>query len=176
MEQEQRMIRFITPFYKEKFRIPDGDWIRLTIAGEQLDRQCHYMDDYHMELTGTSGYRNVFHICEFAEKMETIGGTVIPLRSSLPQKCYSVLESTGELILLERGKQGYTLAGVKGENMSPRESAHHLNEAMGVTRAQEAAMSAGSMFGWDTPAADPKHYDESGKAVRPRNHERRDSR
>lgn len=171
IRRAERGIRFVNGDYREQFRIRDGDCVRITVGDETRERTCRYVDDYHFELDG-----NVFHIFEFREKLETIGGTVIPLRSSLPQKCYSVLESTGELILLERGKQGYTLAGVKGENMPPRESADHLNEAMGVTKAQEAAMSAGSMFGWDTPAADPKHYDENGKAVRPRNHERRESR
>ena len=36
-------IHFITPDYKEKFIIPDGDKIRITLSdGEQLDRTCRY--------------------------------------------------------------------------------------------------------------------------------------
>ena len=81
MEKASRGIRFITPDYKEKFKIPDGDKIRITLSdGEQLDRTCRYIDDYHLEVGS-----NLYHICEFAERMEQNGNTVIPLRSSLPE-------------------------------------------------------------------------------------------
>jgi hypothetical protein len=39
-------------------------------------------------------------------------------------------------------------------------AANDMNEMMGVTKAQEAAMLAGSMFGWSVPAANPRNYDE----------------
>ena len=82
MEKASRGIRFITPDYKEKFKIPDGDKIRITLSdGEQLDRTCRYIDDYHLEVGS-----NLYHICEFAERMEQNGNTVIPLRSSLPKQ------------------------------------------------------------------------------------------
>lgn len=71
MEKASRGIRFITPDYKEKFKIPDGDKIRITLSdGEQLDRTCRYIDDYHLEVGS-----NLYHICEFAERMEK---TAIP--------------------------------------------------------------------------------------------------
>jgi len=47
---------------------------------------------------------------------------------------------------------------------------------MGVTRAQAAAMLAGVTQGWTSPAADPNRYNERGRPVKPRRHERGGSR
>ena len=172
MKDAEKGIRFITPHYVEKFRIRDGDQVRLTFRdGTSADRVCRYIDDYHLEVGDLC-----FHICEFAERLEQTECTVIPLRSSLPEKCFSVLESTGALISITKGVRGYAPAGARAEDMTPCEGADRLNEAMGVTKAQEAAMVAGSMFGWETPAADPKNYDSDGKAVKPKHRDRGDAR
>ena len=53
-------------------------------------------------------------------------------------------------------------ANEKVDGETGREAADRLNQKAGVTKAQEAAMLAGSMFGWAVPAADPKNYNESG--------------
>lgn len=161
MAKAQRGIRFITPDYDEKFRIPDGDEIRvISPDGEIHDYECRYIDDYHLELGPTS--HNLYHIAEFAERMERNGNTVIPLRSSLPEYCHSVLPSTGELILISRGTEGYMPANEKSDGETGHETADRLNQRAGITKAQEAAMLAGSMFGWAVPAADLKNYDEHG--------------
>ncbi len=164
-------IRFITPNYKEKFRIVDGDSIRMIFpSGETRDMPCRYVDETHLEVGN-----NLYHICEFAERMQRSGILVIPLRQSLPEKCFSALESTGEIITITKGGNGYTPTGqYPQEGVSPKEAAAALNDAAGITRAQEAAMVAGSMFGWDTPAADPKNYDAKGVPIN--NNRERDAR
>ena len=130
-------------------------------SGETQDRICRYIDETHLEVGGS-----LYHICEFAEGIQRSGIQVIPLRSSLPDKCFSILEASGELIVITKGEKGYAPTGTFPQNTSPKEGAAALNEANGITRAQEAAMVAGSMFGWGTPAADPKNYDNLGQPLK----------
>ena len=42
-----------------------------------------------------------------------------------------------------------------------RELADYNNQRLGVTGAQRLAMEAGSMHGWDCPAADPRTYEQT---------------
>ena len=168
MRQAEKGIRFITPAYKEIFRIPDGDRIRMTLPfGDTLEQTCRYIDDTHLEVGNV-----LYHICEFAERMQQNGIKTIPLRSSLPEKCFSSLESTGEMIVITKGQQGYSPTGIFPQDVSPGEGVTAANAANGVTKAQEAAMVAGSMFGWETPAADPRNYDENGVPVKNHNREK----
>ena len=172
MNSAEKGIRFITPHYKEKFRLMDGDAIRVTGAdGESREHICRYIDDYHLAV-GSS----IYHICEYAEMLEHAGRTVIPIRSSLPERCFTVLQSTGGVVAIERGKQGYFPTDNGGDPETARKAATLLNQKLGVSKAQEAAMAAGSMFGWDTPAADPKNYDAEGNALKPRPKDRGDAR
>lgn len=167
MKQAEKGIRFIDPNYKELFRIPDGDKIRIiTKDGKQLDRESRYIDEAHLEVGD-----NLYHICEFAERMEQAENTVIPLRSSLPEQCFSTLPSTGELILIKKGEMGYAPCYDRSTNSrtANREFADDRNIKMGVTKSQEQAMLGGSMFGWHTPTADPKNYDENGNPIKPKN-------
>ena len=174
LEAASRGIRFITPRYKEKFRISDGDRIRMIRPeGDYIDRVVRYIDDYHIEV-GYGASVNLYHICEFAERMEGNGYKVIPLRSSLPDQCFSTLPSNGDIIVIRKGESGYSPAGLPNHGMErDREKVNQLNSLEGITPAQEAAMSAGSMFGWDVPAADPKNYNEKGQLMAS-NHRNRD--
>lgn len=42
------------------------------------------------------------------------------------------------------------------------ETADQLNEALGVSKAHVAAMTAGAIFGWHHPDADPRCYNKDG--------------
>lgn len=171
-----RGIRFIDPHYKELFRIPDGDMIRIIREdGTHVDKTCRYIDDCHLEVGGK--WSELFHVRQFAEIMERNGSTVIPMRSSLPDKCWCVLPDSDEIVAVKKGNQGYCRIDRYGHD---REDAldivAELNEKDGVNKAQTEAMLAGALFGWGCPAANPKNYDEKGLPIRPKHRDRGDTR
>lgn len=173
IEKAQRGIRFINSHYKEQFRIPDGDRIRIEYPdGSYKDRTCRYIDDYHLEVD-----KNLYHICEFAERMEGNGNKVFPLRSTLPDHCYIYVETENKIGIVKKGESGYYKTDIlESNNIKSHDEAKafvdELNEKLSVTPAQHKAMMAGSMFGWHTPAADPKSYDENGQPNKPKHKDR----
>lgn len=107
--------------------------------------------------------------------MERNGNTYAPKEPPLPPKCLTLLPSSGDIIEVTRYEKGYRPIRKREafETQGGRELfVDTANKRMGVTKAQEAAMLAGSLFGWDTPAAKPKNYDENGKAIKPKDRER----
>ncbi len=75
MSEQKKYIWFINSDYKTLFYLPDGGRIRITRTdGKQRDCVCQFLDQYHTRVDG-----NIYHICEFAEKMERIGSTYEPL-------------------------------------------------------------------------------------------------
>ena len=81
MKKARQGIRFIDPHYKELFRIPDGEKILITTGwGEKNERVCRFIDECHSEIGN-----NLFHICEFAERMEQSGATYEPVQAE-PQR------------------------------------------------------------------------------------------
>lgn len=66
LKDAEKGIRFIDSHYKELFRIPDGGKVKIHHSwNEDQIRTCRYIDDYHVEIGS-----NLYHICEFAERME----------------------------------------------------------------------------------------------------------
>ena len=169
LKDAEKGIRFIDSHYKELFRIPDGGKVKIHYSwNEEQIRTCRYIDDYHVEIGS-----NLYHICEFAERMEQGGCTYAPMEPPLPPMCYSVLPSTGEVIQIDRWQKGYTATSFNDGNRAENEAIKDkFNEKLGVSKAQEQAMLAGSMIRWDSIAAKPKSYDENGKAIKPKDYER----
>ena len=175
MKQAEKGIRFITPHYEEKFRIADGDMVRIKCwDGRELDHVCRYIDDCHVEIG--KGWDNLFHICQFAELMERNGNSVIPLRNSLPLVCYGKVPEKKAIVMFVRGSDNWRSASHVTKGRTSQKLVDELNGELGVTKAQAAAMLAGAMRGWATPAADPKNYDEQGQPIKSRNRDRGDTR
>jgi len=67
-------IRFIDSNYNDLFRIPDNAKVKISHAdGTCSELICRYIDMYHVEIEN-----NIYHICEFAERMERQQSTVSP--------------------------------------------------------------------------------------------------
>lgn len=186
MEKAAQGIRFIDSNYQELFRIPDGGKITLVYDnGEINTRTCRFIDECHTEVGN-----NLYHICEFAERMERNGSVYAPepgqaadaaqsaekRKKGLPVFCFSTLPSNGTLIVVKNGEAGYYPSRLTVQGKSPREVADFANEKTGVTKAQEAAMLAGSLFGWDCKAADPRNYDKDGNPKKPQSKRRQPER
>jgi len=83
-------IRFINSDYKELFRIPDGGYITISQSdGEQLVRKCKYHGECHVDI-GSS----VYHICEFAERMERNGSDYEPCPEPEVVQGYMITDRT----------------------------------------------------------------------------------
>lgn len=173
IKNAEKGIRFIDSNYKKLFTIPDDDEILITYSdGSKALKTCRYIDEYHIEV-----YKNLYHICEFAEHMENAGNTVIPMRFSLPAQCYVYVETENIIGIVCKGSKGYYPTDLGTDDIEKNKAkVKLLNLQNNITLAQAEAMKAGSMFGWDTPAADPKNYDEYGKAIIKKSQDRGDAR
>lgn len=88
--------------------------------------------------------------------------------AALPEHCYAVLPSSGQLIEVRRGEKGYyPCAYSTGDREYNKVLANQFNAHEGISKAQAEAMLAGSMFGWNVPAADPARYDAEGIPIQP---------
>jgi hypothetical protein len=77
VSESNKTIRFVDSEYREVFKFPDGANINIIYPpGDDrgtLTNKCEFLDEYHTKI-GSS----VYHICEFAERMEKIGAQYEP--------------------------------------------------------------------------------------------------
>ena len=79
----------------------------------------------------------------------------------LPDLCFTVLPEDGALAYIIKGAG---LQRSKDSSEKPeinRHLADHYNRERGISQAQEQAMAGGCLHGWDSPAADPKTYEQT---------------
>ena len=85
LKEAERGIRFIDSHYRELFRLQDGGKIRIIWPdGEKEEKRCRYIDSTHLEVG--SGPLNIYHICEFAERMEGGKAKIEPVEGLMPKE------------------------------------------------------------------------------------------
>ncbi len=85
LKEAERGIRFITSNYDNLFWLKDGGTIQITWPdGIREEKTCRYIDSTHLEV-GT-GPLNIYHICEFAERMEGGNAKVEPLNGLISKR------------------------------------------------------------------------------------------
>ena len=84
-------------------------------------------------------------------------------KHELPRQCLATLPETGELVTISRHENGYKLSpDSTPDPEANRRIADKSNRSKGMTKAQEAAMLAGALRGWDKPEAKPWNYETDG--------------
>lgn len=142
-----------------------GAWHK-DVFGFKIQTEQH---SYYVRCFPQQGDYNFYVFCYSNDRLMPF---LESLKPALPEYCYSTLRATGELIIIKRGEQDYRPCELSMQNAEDnRNFADDMNTKIGVTKVQEAAMQAGSMFGWNTPAANPRNYDENGKAIKPKKNE-----
>lgn len=81
--------------------------------------------------------------------------------------CYTYVRTENVIGIIRKGESGYYKTdilecnGIK-TNDEAAAFVDELNEDLGLTKGEVKAMEHGSMFGWDTPAADPENWNDDG--------------
>lgn len=71
---EPKEIRFITPEYKDVFKLPDGGHVLIKHKdGRVTEHECRFLDPYHFLLDNST-----YHICQFAEMLQSSNSYVMP--------------------------------------------------------------------------------------------------
>jgi hypothetical protein len=78
----------------------------------------------------------------------------------LPEMCFVKNDETGETVMVRAQVRGYFSAH---KYVGKNADVDDLNQRIGVTKRQAAAMKVGSMFGFHVPGADPNKYDDEGR-------------
>ena len=145
-------------------KVYGNDELISEIAHEKrhnMDKHDMHWDTARDEAISEILYRHREELCK--EEAPAGRNEVYP---GLPERCFSVLKSTGELVVIARGETGYYKVLSSSDREENQKLADGHNAEMGISKAQVAAMEAGSMFGWTAQAANPAVYDANGQFKR----------
>ena len=105
----------------------------------------------------------------YAHLWQSDGWTIMPERDrfdsqfsqKLPALCWAAHPDDGSLVYILRGQEGYHPSKWNQEiPEANRNLANYRNRERGISEAQVQAMLGGCQIGWDSPAADPSHYEQ----------------
>ena len=142
------------------------DALKEYIAGQASDGWGEGFEQHEISVDGGELYVHLWNSDHWS--IQTEQELFAPkIAEGLPELCFSTLASTGQLICVKRGENGYYPSdwdtGDKERNV---ELADELNENLGVSPVQRQAMEVGSMCGWDVPGADPKADEQEPMGMR----------
>lgn len=83
---------------------------------------------------------------------------VLETLKKLPAECFAITP-LGQTVKIKRGEMGHYPITT---SLTALVDIDKVNEGMGCSKAQREAMLAGSMWGWEVPAANPDMYDAVG--------------
>ena len=134
--------------------------LKETVAGQASDGLGEGFEQREIKVDGLNLYAHLWQWDNWS--IQTEQECFSPkLAEGLPELCFSVLPSSGELICIKKGESGYYPSDWNTDSPAQnRELADYNNERLGVTESQRRAMECGSMHGWSSPGADPSAYEQ----------------
>lgn len=137
-------------YYEENFEEWDSEWDFVKDLTEDIQENFHLNNEDAQTVA-----RKMYKMLQ-SKLEEDVHKQRIPT-SELPDFCYSYNETTGEIIVIKKGVEGYypseiklddTLVGDK-RKAEAEKIINEQNEILGVTDDQRLQMELNSMFGWD---------------------------
>ena len=123
-----------------------GKGFKILTPGYTYCVYCRTTERYGYDIT-MYAYDNALLLPELAGKHK------------LPDHCFSVMPDSGELVILQQERPYIQSFDSDSSPEMRREVVDELNEVLGVTKAQEAAMLMGCLHGFDQPCAEPWQYE-----------------
>ena len=148
-------------YYEENFEEWDSEWDFVKDLTEDIQENFH-LSNKDAQTVARKMYKMLQSKLE-----EDVHKQRIPT-SELPDFCYSYNDTTGEIIVIKKGVEGYYPSNIKLDDTltgnERKQQAEELikeqNEILGVTDDQRLQMELNSMFGWDDTKTENKKLNE----------------